>query len=407
METSQLSNLGDIASLLQLPAQSVSPAQALGLPAANGKPFSQVMQQLSSAENSASKALQSLLTVPETAAVTALNPNHKPLLNVDGNGKLLPPGRQPSAETEAESAPSVPVQLAPLPFSDSARFPAPVMTAGMERALEHAKGRPFAGAGSTNPVPGDDGAASQAQAEPARDTFQKPQPQLHSPLLETAEAELTPERTASLAGAGRNDSDTDTALKTALPFELPKKSVRADEVSTPVTRAIDGVSSLSFARPGAAAPPPDMPNQAGLTEKAVADAFTEKVVWMTGQGAQRANLQLHPAELGALQIRVTMMDNSAHVEIHAQNADTGDLLESLLPKLQSALEQQGIKVDELKLSANALFAETGGDKSRQALAGGDPEGKMSNDDEAETDDGEAALETLLNQDAPGTVDYYA
>ena len=58
METSQLSNLGDIASLLQLPAQSVSPAQALGLPAANGKPFSQVMLQLSSAEISASKALQ-------------------------------------------------------------------------------------------------------------------------------------------------------------------------------------------------------------------------------------------------------------------------------------------------------------------------------------------------------------
>jgi len=139
----------------------------------------------------------------------------------------------------------------------------------------------------------------------------------------------------------------------------------------------------------------------------VADAFTEKVVWMTGQGAQRANLQLHPAELGALQIRVTMMDNSAHVEIHAQNADTGDLLESLLPKLQSALEQQGIKVDELKLSANALFAETGGDKSRQALAGGDPDGTMAKDDETEADDGDAPLETLLNQDASGTVDYYA
>lgn len=407
METSQLSHLGDIASLLQLPVQSASPAQALGLPTPNGKPFSEVMQHLSSAENAASNGLQSLLPVPESAAVTALNPNHKPLLSMDNNGKLLPSGRQPVAETEIKGDPSVPAHFAPPPFSDSARLTTSAMTAGMERALEHAKGRPFAGTGSTNPVPGNDSAASQARAEPGRDASPKPQPLQHSPLLETAEAELTVERTASLAGTARSDSDTDTALKTALPFELPKKSTRADEVSTPVTRAIDGVSSLSFTRPGAAAPPPEMPNQAGLTEKAVADAFTEKVVWMTGQGAQRANLQLHPAELGALQIRVTMMDNSAHVEIHAQNTDTGDLLESLLPKLQSALEQQGVKVDELKLSANALFAESDGDKSRQALAGGDTEGTIANDDETDAEDGEAALETLLNQDTPGTVDYYA
>ena len=32
---------------------------------------------------------------------------------------------------------------------------------------------------------------------------------------------------------------------------------------------------------------------------------------------------------------------------------------------------------------------------------------MAKDDEAEADDGDAPLETLLNQDAPGTVDYYA
>ncbi len=405
METSQLANLGDLASLLQMPAQSLGQAQSLGLQGGTGKPFSQIMQQLNGAGQSDSSLLQSLLPVPEAAAVSAKIPTFKPVMNTDVNGKLLPPDRQLSAETDAEGDVSVPVHLAPLPFSDSARLPPQAMATGAaDRALERATAQPLSGINSPKPLPGDARPAIEALAEPARDTPPKPPVPHQTQVLETVDAELAVERTATLARAGNAASDTEMAQKIALPVDLPKKSDRAEEPSAPVTRVIDGLSSPSFHRAGAAAPAPDMPNQAGLTEKAVADAFTEKVVWMTGQGAQRANLKLHPAELGALQIRVTMMDNSAHVEIHAQNADTGDLLESLLPKLQSTLEQQGVKIDELKLSANALFAETG-DTSRQAFADGNTGENAANDDEAE--DGEAAVTTRLNTDSPGTVDYYA
>ncbi len=430
METSQVANLGDLAALLQIPAQGGVQAQSSELKGNTGKPFSQIMQQLNAAGGDAHNPSHPLLSMSETTplavAVTsqasALTSSQLMTLNDQTNGNPLPGERQLVAAHDDTTDLMDPM---PLVAADEDVIDVKPIHPLIARATENdgayyerlkvdispaAVGVAVgAGFGETaKPLIAGQASAASVLPDRANDAAHASQHHItQSSLLDQVAAEAGVERASNVAKQTNADGDGDTAVKTALPFELPKKSLNADESGPPVTRSIEGLSSVGLSRASAVAPAFVPSNQPGLAEKAVSDAFTEKVVWMTGQGAQRANLQLHPAELGALQIRVTMMDNSAHVEIHAQNAETSDMLETLLPKLQSALEQQGLKVDELKLNPNTLFAESGGDKSRRAFANDDNLSQGANAEDPETEDSESAVITPLNPDSPGSVDFYA
>lgn len=56
----------------------------------------------------------------------------------------------------------------------------------------------------------------------------------------------------------------------------------------------------------------------------------------------RMSLQLHPAELGALEIEILTNDGTASFDFVATQAGTRELLESSLPRLRELLQQQGM-----------------------------------------------------------------
>ena len=141
------------------------------------------------------------------------------------------------------------------------------------------------------------------------------------------------------------------------------------------------------------------------------DSLGEKIFWLTRQEHQQATLQLRPAELGALEIRVSITKaTSAQIEIHAQQSDTGDLIESMLPKLQQALEQQGLKLDDVRMSQQSLFSDARSAQqqpnSRDSSAhAANAESNAENNTEAEDDIGEDALMSSLPKDS--AIDTYA
>ena len=79
-------------------------------------------------------------------------------------------------------------------------------------------------------------------------------------------------------------------------------------------------------------------------------AMAGRVVWMGAQGVQSANLTLNPQDLGAIQIQVDISGDQASVQFQAQSTETCDLIEKLMPRLSHALEGQGLKLEESKVS---------------------------------------------------------
>jgi flagellar hook-length control protein FliK len=71
-----------------------------------------------------------------------------------------------------------------------------------------------------------------------------------------------------------------------------------------------------------------------------------RIAALTVRGAERAELRLHPAELGPVELRIDVRDGEASVAIVATNAATRDALEQALPALRELLAQQNIALGE-------------------------------------------------------------
>ncbi len=76
------------------------------------------------------------------------------------------------------------------------------------------------------------------------------------------------------------------------------------------------------------------------------DAIRNRVTWMVNQGLQKAQIQLHPAELGALNVRVEVNADETHVTFTAQTAIAREALETEMGRLRELFQQQGIQLGE-------------------------------------------------------------
>lgn len=93
--------------------------------------------------------------------------------------------------------------------------------------------------------------------------------------------------------------------------------------------------------------------QHALTSPDWGDAFSSHLVTLAQQGSQSATLQLNPEELGPIQIRISVHDQAASIEFSTRHADTGDLIESAMPRLASALEAHGMRLEDARVSQMA------------------------------------------------------
>ena len=65
----------------------------------------------------------------------------------------------------------------------------------------------------------------------------------------------------------------------------------------------------------------------------------------------RINLKLHPAELGELQIHLSIKEGTIKASVVAQSQHVQEILEKNMAKLKTVLEQQGFVVEDIIVSA--------------------------------------------------------
>jgi len=102
-------------------------------------------------------------------------------------------------------------------------------------------------------------------------------------------------------------------------------------------------------------------NQADFSQN-----MKERLTIMMNKGVQSADIRLDPAELGQMQVKMTVENDVTSVSFTVQNAQAKEALEQAMPKLKEMLAEQGLEMGEGSVEQE--------DKQQQELAGHDGQG---------------------------------
>jgi flagellar hook-length control protein FliK len=81
-----------------------------------------------------------------------------------------------------------------------------------------------------------------------------------------------------------------------------------------------------------------------------ANELGARLHWLAGAGLGSASLRLTPAQLGPVEVRISMHQNSASVWFSAAQAETRTALEQTLPRLRELFAAQGLNLAQANVS---------------------------------------------------------
>jgi len=214
--------------------------------------------------------------------------------------------------------------------------------------------------------------------------------------------------------SGISPSESATALKTtfnALSNEVSRAPAEQQPVGLkqdvgaaspdPVSRGAEGAASTlvgNSAMPARAAETVSQPLPTQLPDikqapdsPEFADEVLARVRMIQGRNGTEARLNLHPAELGRLQIAITSEGDATRVAFVVENAQAKEVLEQAMPRLREFLQQAGLQLtdssvaqqgtrdgggyganDPSKGSHAAPSTDTDGEEGPRANPGSDP-----------------------------------
>ena len=218
------------------------------------------------------------------------------------------------------------------------------------------------------------------------------------PLAATAgDAGSGAQAAGDLAGA---TSPLDATVGADAPSDA--RTHRAERADGAASARIDGatVSAASDARAAAQVRTSAMGELfAQLQPDALPEQLGQRVLWMQQAGVQLARLQVHPLELGPIDIALDQRDGAISVSMTAQHPATRELLESHLPRLREQLAQDGAQVGRFDI----LGGDAGSEREQAARERG--EGGKRGADTGEAVDAGPAIRLPLR--AAGLFEAYA
>ncbi|MCI1193736.1 flagellar hook-length control protein FliK, partial [Calidifontimicrobium sp. SYSU G02091] len=179
-------------------------------------------------------------------------------------------------------------------------------------------------------------AADRGMAARTRDA-QSDTPSSATPQV--APGDEAPRAPATAAAVGRAAAEAAPLAGTLPP--AAKSPTEATAPTVVATVAADATAPAT-APTGAPAPLPEARLPHPLPSPAFAPALGQQVALWVRQGVPQAMLQLNPAELGPVAVRIALDGTQAHVDFTALHAATRDALEASLPALASALRDSGL-----------------------------------------------------------------
>ncbi|OUR71290.1 hypothetical protein A9Q78_10180 [Methylophaga sp. 41_12_T18] len=186
-----------------------------------------------------------------------------------------------------------------------------------------------------------------------------------------------------------------------LAAELAKQVKAGQPVSSPPTAAITSLVAMqalatNSAQPAASSTTPVLDIQPGLQTAAWNRVMSGRVVWMAREGVQQAELKLNPANLGPVEVKLSMTNEQASITFVASNAATRDALEQALPRLRDSFVENGMELKDAEVTQHSSEQEQQSDSADDSGAN---VGQAASDGEELSDEQQLGLseEELLEQ----------
>lgn len=115
-----------------------------------------------------------------------------------------------------------------------------------------------------------------------------------------------------------------------------------------------------FSQPGSQASTgapqgPSLPHTSAFAvpEQEVMEQIIQRSSLQELDGKRHLTVELHPEELGQVKLDLVQENNRLQLHLQAQNGEVRDILQKHLPRLQEALQQQGLRLDDIQVSVDA------------------------------------------------------
>lgn len=242
------------------------------------------------------------------------------------------------------------------------------------------------GTSTSRPAPGTAAAASPASGIAAGEA----DPAAASPMAPASGADIR------AADAARSDAGTE-----ARPAAAPPTSPAFPGFAAELARHAQAIADPS----AAAGPGAELRLPTPVHSPQFVPHLAGELALLARDGVQEARVQVHPAELGPIAVRITLDGNAAQVRLVVDSAFTRDLLEQGLPTLAAAMRESG-----LTLSGGGVFQQPR-DPSREGQGGSAGHGTGNDRGAArDADDGQerlAGAAPLQRLRQPGRLDVFA
>ncbi len=192
-----------------------------------------------------------------------------------------------------------------------------------------------------------------------------------------AEGQAAAEQRPSLADG---DGQTTAAAEAAATYAAASGNLRADE-AVPVESGIAVAGPVALTAPETASAP-TAPTANAPQPAAASDAIAVQTEWLATRGGGSARLRLSPAELGEIEIRVTLRGGVVDVVMVAQEAATQTLAEEQSERLAQAFANRDLRMESFDIrrgDLNAASNDASGEFAESSKQGEDHNGQ---DDQA-------------------------
>ncbi len=88
------------------------------------------------------------------------------------------------------------------------------------------------------------------------------------------------------------------------------------------------------------------------------DEFGSRMVWMSKEGIQNAQLRLTPGNLGTIDVKITIQNEQANISFVSQHGAVRDAIEATLPRLREMMQEAGVKMEQANVSSGERETET-------------------------------------------------
>ena len=221
--------------------------------------------------------------------------------------------------------------------------------------------------------------------------------EIQSESKNAVNAEIELSEQSSSRSSSENEAQLMDRLSAQMQITRPKENGALANASENAGKTIQfaeaSVQAMSGAAKAEAAAPPRSVN---VQDQEFVIELAGRIQAQIRGGREMIRIQLHPEELGRLEIRAENGRNGIIARIVAETSDVKKLLESNIQNLQQTLEARGLKIDRLHIvvedNAYAAFADAG----RYGHAGAGP--RNSEISEFSKSAG-AGIESLQEEDA--------